>query len=119
MVSTIRIAVGVVGTLMVVGGLVALGAGAIPEGLWVAFLGAVAIVAVAFERSRYRSQAAERLPGDPGPGGGEHSRPSAPFRATQEVFVDPTTGRRLRVYLDDATGERRYFAEDDHRPARP
>ena len=39
------------------------------------------------------------------------TRPEAPFRATGEVFVDPTSGHRLRVYLDAATGERRYFAE--------
>jgi hypothetical protein len=27
--------------------------------------------------------------------------------------VDPTSGHRLRVYLDPATGERRYFAEGE------
>jgi len=28
------------------------------------------------------------------------------------VFVDPTSDRRMRVWLDQATGERRYRAED-------
>jgi hypothetical protein len=95
---------------MLVGGLAATMAGFI-QGLWPAFLGGVAIVAVTLERSRYRSQAAERSSGDPGPGGGEPSAPTAPFQATDELFVDPTSGKRLRVYLNPATGERRYHAE--------
>jgi hypothetical protein len=43
--------------------------------------------------------------------------PAAPFRPTDELFIDPTSGARLRVYLDPTTGERRYYAEED-RPAR-
>ena len=38
--------------------------------------------------------------------------PEAPFRPTDELFMDPTSGQRLRVYLNPATGERRYFAEE-------
>lgn len=34
--------------------------------------------------------------------------PEARFRATEERFVDPTTRRQLRVWVDPATGERRY-----------
>ena len=49
----------------------------------------------------------------PGPGGGE--TPGGPleprFRPTAEVFVDPTTGHRMRVLVDPRTGERRYVAE--------
>jgi hypothetical protein len=70
------------------------------------------LVAVVLERARYRSEAAERSSAAPGPGGGEPSMPVAPFRPTDEVFVDPTSGQRLRVYLDPATGERRYHAEE-------
>jgi hypothetical protein len=33
------------------------------------------------------------------------------FRPTDERFVDPTTGHRMRVYVDPRTGERRYLAE--------
>ncbi|MGH9466594.1 MAG: hypothetical protein ACRD1Y_04510 [Terriglobales bacterium] len=29
-------------------------------------------------------------------------------RPTQEVFLDPTTGRRMRVYEDPSTGARSY-----------
>ena len=34
------------------------------------------------------------------------------FQATPETFVDPTSNRRMRVYVDGATGDRRYVAED-------
>lgn len=113
MVNPIRIVVGLLGVLLMVGGLVGVAAGAWPQGLWSTFAGAVVVVAVVFERSRYRSEATERGAGDPGPGGGERSMPVAPFRPTGELFVDPTSGRRLRVYLNPATGERRYYAEEE------
>ena len=77
-------------------------------------IGVVAILAVTFERARYRSEAAEHSAAEPshaGPGSGEPSVPGAPFRPTDEQFVDPTSGERLRVYIDSATGERRYHAE--------
>jgi len=117
--NSIRIVVGVLGALMIVGGLVAIAVGEWPGGLWAILVGGVAIVAVALERSRYRSQAAEHSADDPGPGGGEPSMPVAPFRPTDELFVDPTSGRRLRVYLNPSTGERRYYAEEGPFPARP
>jgi hypothetical protein len=116
MAMTFRFVVGLLGALMILGGFVALAVGAWPGGLWAILVGGVAIVAVVLERSRYRSGAAERHAADPGPGGGEPARPGPPFRPTEEVFVDPTSGHRLRVYLDPATGERRYFAEGE-RPA--
>jgi hypothetical protein len=115
--NAVRVTVGVLGALLMVGGLIAVGTGAWANGLWSIVAGAVVLVAVAFERSRYRSAAAERGAGDPGPGGGEPSMPVAPFRPTGEVFVDPTSGRRLRVYLNPATGERRYYAEDGPPPS--
>jgi hypothetical protein len=116
--NAVRIAVGVGGAILLLGGLIATVAGYY-EGLWPAFLGGVAIVAVTLERTRYRSQEAERSSADPGPGGGEPSVPSAPFQATDELFVDPTSGRRLRVYLNPATGERRYHAEGQRSGPRP
>ena len=110
MVATIRVLVGVFAVLLMVGGLFGAIAGW-PDGLWAAVTGGVVLVAILFERGRYRSEASERSAGEPGPGGGEPNRPAAPFRPTDELFVDPTSGQRLRVYLDPATGERRYFAE--------
>jgi hypothetical protein len=111
MVNTVRVLVGVAGALLMIGGLVGAVAGAWMDGLWAAVTGAVVLVAVVLERTRYRSEASERSPGEHGPGGGERSMPGAPFRPTDELFIDPTSGRQLRVYLDPATGERRYFAE--------
>lgn len=80
--------------------------------LWVA-IGGFLVVAVAAERQRYRSTSAERSNAPAGPGGGE-TRDDAlepRFRPTGEVFIDPTTGHRMRVLVDPATGERRYVAE--------
>jgi len=112
MAEVMRIVVGVLGALMALGGVVGIAAGQ-PAGLWAIFLGLVAIAAVALERSRYRSEAAERAAGDPGPGGGEPTMPAAPFRPTDELFIDPTSGQRLRVYVNSASGERRYFVEEE------
>ena len=112
MVDTVRVVVGVLAALLTLGGLVGLVAGAWADGLWAAVTGAVVLVAVTLERTRYRSEAAERSPGAAGPGGGEPTMPLAPFRPTDELFVDPTSGQRLRVYLDPATGERRYYADE-------
>ena len=113
MVTVMRFLVGALGAFIILGGLVAIAIGAWPGGVWAIVIGCTAIAAVVLERSRYRSGASERTAGEPGPGGGEPTMPAAPFRPTGEVFVDPTSGHRLRVYLDPATGERRYFAEGD------
>jgi hypothetical protein len=42
-----------------------------------------------------------------GPGEAPNSRP------TDEVFVDPETGRRTRVWYDPGTGQRDYRPESD------
>jgi hypothetical protein len=85
----------------------------ISTGWWLMVLGGAVALLVVLERQRYRSAAAERAGLQPGPGGGEDlDRPLEPrFSATEEVFVDPPTGRRMRVWLDARTGERRYRAE--------
>jgi hypothetical protein len=84
------------------------------EGLYPLFLGLALIVAAVIERQRYRSTEAERSASAPGPGGGEPVGTSldARFRPTDERFVDPTTGLRMRVWLDPVAGERRYIAEE-------
>jgi hypothetical protein len=38
-----------------------------------------------------------------------HERPDPRFAPTQEVFRDPSTGQPMRVYVDERTGERRYW----------
>jgi hypothetical protein len=83
-------------------------------GLYPLFIGLAFIVAAVIERMRYRSNEAETSADRPGPGGGEPS--GAPledrFRPTEERFEDPTTGLRMRVWLDPVAGERRYVAEE-------
>jgi hypothetical protein len=82
-------------------------------GIWLVVVGLVLIVAALLERRRYRSETAERSGLPIGPGGGEPtSEPlDTRFRRTDEVFIDPTSGHTMRVWLDGATGERRYRAE--------
>jgi hypothetical protein len=108
-----RVVLAVVGVALFVLGLalVAIGGAAAPGGIWALISGGVLLIAVVLERQRYRSEAAERNGGPPGPGGGEPDAPGAPFERTEERFVDPTTSRVMRVYVDPRTGERRYAAE--------
>ena len=113
MVNAVRVVAGLLGVALMIVGLAGLATGGWAGGIWAIVAGGVVILAVVLERSRYRSEAAERSDAAPGPGGGEPSVPQAPFRPTDEVFVDPTSGHRLRVYLDPATGERRYHAEGE------
>ena len=40
---------------------------------------------------------------------GLHARPDPRFHPTQEIFRDPRTGQAMRVYVDESTGERRYW----------
>ena len=81
-------------------------------GLLTALFGALMIGALAFERMRYHSAAAEPPGPAASPGGetaGESLEPR--FRPTPEVFVDPTSGTTMRVFIDPGTGERRYRVE--------
>ncbi len=105
-----------VGALLLAGGLaVVVGGGdASAVGLWPVIVGGVLLLAVALERQRYRSEQADRAGASPGPGGGEIlDGPMEPrFRRTDEVFEDPSSRRRMRVWIDPASGERRYRAEE-------
>ena len=108
----LRVIVGAFGAVMIVAGALLVGAGIVVTGLFVLVLGAIVILAATFERLRYRSAAAERSLEPPGPGGGEPTGPLEPrFQRTAEVFIDPTTHHRMRVWVDPNTGERRYLAE--------
>ena len=114
MFAILRALVAVISVLLLVGGLVVIVAGgaAAPSGLWLIILGAAGLIAVAFERTRYRSEAAERGGDAPGSAGIEDGPPDPRFRSTDERFVDPTTRQRLRVWVDPATGERRYRLDE-------
>ena len=69
------------------------------------------IAAVILERTRYRSLHAERTGDGSRPGRRRAGAPEPRFRPTDERFVDPTTHVAMRVWLDPATGERRYVPE--------
>ena len=103
------------GGLLILGGFaaIALGGWAGLTGLWSVVGGLVIVAAVLLERRRYRSVAAEAGPEPPGPGGGEPlDEPLEPrFSPTNELFVDPTTGVQMRVWVDAASGDRRYRAD--------
>src|SRR5689334_16479642 len=96
------------------GGILAIGEPAFGlGGLVYVVMGGIIVVAVALERQRYRSEAAELANAPAGPGGGETpgARVDGRFQPTAEVFLDPSSGHRMRVLVDPATGERRYVAE--------
>jgi hypothetical protein len=112
-----RIVVLLFGISLLIGGIALIGleggAGTI-TGLWIGASGLVIIVAALVERVRYRSDATDRSGPVTGVAGGEPlgTRLDPRFRRSDEVFVDPTSGHRMRVWLDATTGERRYLAED-------
>jgi hypothetical protein len=112
-----RMLVAGLGVLMVIGGLAAIGldsGSARANSVWLVVVGLVFIIAAVLERWRYRSETAERTGLPVGPGGGEPTGATLEtrFRRTDEVFVDPTSDRTMRVWLDPVSGERRYRAED-------
>jgi hypothetical protein len=67
--------------------------------LWLLASAAVLIVVALAERERYASA----RPGEP-----PDETAADGLRATDEVFDDPTTGRRTRVWFDPHTGRRAY-----------
>jgi hypothetical protein len=111
-----RVLAATLGVLMVLGGLAALGVGGetAPTAVWIVVVGLALIVAAVIERWRYRSETADRAGLPIGPGGGEPigAPVESRFQRTEEQFIDPTSGRRMRVWLDGVSGERRYRAED-------
>ena len=113
--TIIRTGLVVIGLLVMLGGLalvVAIRDGGAFAGLQLVAMGAFLVIVVTIERHRYRSASAERTNATPGPGGGEPAGTVDPrFRATNEVFIDPTSGHRMRVVVDPSSGERRYVAE--------
>ncbi len=83
--------------LCFVGGLAALLTGVWPPGFVAVFWGGLILLGTLWERFRYKPLEAGR----PGPG----------WVGTDERFVDDETGKPVRVYLEPATGERRYVQE--------
>ena len=111
-----RVVILVSGAVLAIGGLLLI---ALPDlggtvaGIYMVLGGGALIVGALLERMRYRSDALDRTSHPVGPGGGEplDATMEPRFTSTDEVFVDPTSGHRMRVFLDASTGERRYRAE--------
>lgn len=97
--QVVRVLVALAATVMVVAGLTMIAAGLRLEGLYLAGIGVVGLVIVILERQRYRSVAEDEPARAPN------------LRPTDEVFTDPTTGHRTRVWIDPQTGERSYRPE--------
>ncbi len=92
---TVRAVFGAFGALLCLIGVGVLLAGDPPGGLAVFIAGAVVVLVALYEQERYRSRATD------------HGR----LQRTDEVFDDPTTGERMRVWFDPVTGERRYIPD--------
>ncbi|AGF54388.1 MULTISPECIES: hypothetical protein [Clostridium] len=58
-----------------------------------------AVVSFVFLDKRYKKNHGSKVPNG--------------FKRTEEVTIDPTTNKRLRVYYNSATGERFYHEEED------
>ena len=111
--QAIRAGAFLLGVLFFLAGVVLLSVGGVDavSGLWSIAIGAGLMIAAVLQRSGYRSEAAELDNSAPGPGGGESGYIDPRFMPTNEVFTDPTSHFRMRVYEDPRTGERRYRAE--------
>lgn len=114
--SVARIIVILFGATLIAAGLAIMataGRGTIITGVWVVGIGIVFVVAPLLERIRYRSDSTDRQRQPTGPGGGEPpgTRLEPRFRRSDEVFTDPTSGHRMRVWIDPQSGERRYLVE--------
>ena len=83
-------------------------------GIWLVGIGIALMIGTLIERVRYRSEATDRSGAPTGPGGGEPlgAQIEPRFRRSDEVFIDPTSSRTMRVWVDPGNGERRYVAEE-------
>jgi hypothetical protein len=94
----VRLAIGLVGLVAFLGGLATLAVGDPGFGLWALLTGGVLLLAAVLEVGRYRAR--RDPPAEP-----------AGLQPTDEVFIDPTSGARTRVWFDPRTGERSYQPE--------
>jgi hypothetical protein len=95
--SMVRIVGVSVGLAIMAMGLWALFAGVLPPALVFTLEGAVIIAGVLFERVVYKHV--------------EAARPGAGWTRTAERFIDDATGKPVTVYVQPATGERKYVNE--------
>jgi hypothetical protein len=94
--DVLRASIAAAGIVLLAVGAVAGAYCSLAASLRLALPGLLLVGAVVLERWRYK-----RLRED---------RPGSNWIATNERFIDPETGRRVTVYFDPASGERRYVA---------
>jgi len=82
------------GALCFAGGLVALLGGFCPPSFVFLFWGALLLLGTIYERVRYKPI--------------ETATPGAGWTRTSERFIDDQTGEPVTVWLDPASGERKY-----------
>ncbi len=100
MMPMLRAILGVGGGALLILGLGSVLANAQPGvGLYLIGIGGAGVLIAFFERMRYRRDALVT------------DAPAAGWRRTDEVFVDPTTGVRTRVWVDPVSGQRDYRPE--------
>ncbi|MBN9589474.1 MAG: hypothetical protein BGN85_10360 [Alphaproteobacteria bacterium 64-11] len=92
----LRQAVLALGVVLAGLGAIALLTGLIPPALVMGIWGILIVMGIVYERFRYKAV--------------EPTAPGAGWSGTSERFVDPETGQKVRVYVNDA-GERRYVQE--------
>jgi hypothetical protein len=92
----------VLGVAALIAALIALLAGVPAVALWCVGAGVVLLVVALRERERYDALAVDEPPATSAV---DHLSP------TDEVFADPTTGERMRVWFDPHTGRRVYRPE--------
>jgi hypothetical protein len=93
----LRLAVLILGVLMLLGSAFAYRHGILYAALWLLAVGGVTTLGTVFERIRYKPI----LPETPGFG----------WVRTDERFIDPATGKAVDVFYHPASGERRYVSQ--------
>ena len=88
-----------IGALMMLGGLLIAATGAAGPALWLFAVGMLLVIGTVFERVFYKPLVNRA----PGPG----------WTDTGERFVDPETGKMVKVLYNASTGERQYVALND------
>jgi len=94
--TAVRIGLGVVGAGLLMSGVATLASGQPGFALYPILLGLIALGIAYFEQARYGARR------------GRTDATVAGLRRTDEVFVDPTTGQKTRVWVDPASGQREY-----------
>jgi hypothetical protein len=95
----LRAVVLAMGVLMMLGGMFIAVTGIAAPALWLFAVGAILVVGTVFERVLYKPLVV--------------AKPSPGWTDTGERFVDPETGKLVKVLYNAKSGERQYAVLDD------